>query len=435
MFNFAFRMKTSRHFSVRFRLSLMIFLEFAVWGCWLTSLGNYLGRSGMGTMIAWFFAMQGIWSLITPTLMGYIADRWTSPSRLLALCHLLYACAMGSAGYYGVMHVQPEFWPLFILFSIALAFFMPTIALANSVAFKSLRSAGLDTGRYFPQIRVFGSVGFIAAMLLVNFTQFQTNAWQLMASAAIAFIMGIYSLTLPDTDNNPADTSTLSKDKISILQVLSNKYILIFLAFAMLMGVAQQVTNSYGNIFISSFGRISEYADAWASNNANALISISQISETICILLIPIALKKLGLKRVIFISMLAWTLRFWLYSIGNPGTGLWALILSCIVYGVAFDFLSIAGGIYVDRIAGPHHRAKAQGMLMGAGNGIGGTIGILIAQLVVNNLVFSQKAPEAQLSGWTSAWFIFGCYTLVVAVLFLIFFREGGKESGLQDRH
>lgn len=198
----------------------------------------------------------------------------------------------------------------------------------------------------------------------------------------------------------------------------------IFFIFSMCLGVSLQITNSYGNIFITSFSDIAEYADTWGARNANALISLSQISETLCILLIPFCLKRFGIKIVMLISMIAWVLRFGFFGLGDTGSGLWLLVLSCIVYGVAFDFFNVSGGLYVDQQTSKEQRSSAQGLFMIMTNGIGATVGTLAAQGVVNHYVFSQATPEAQQAGWTTSWFIFAAYALVIAILFMIIFKD-----------
>ncbi|WP_304488517.1 MFS transporter, partial [Duncaniella muris] len=172
--------------------------------------------------------------------------------------------------------------------------------------------------------------------------------------------------------------------------------------------------------------------DTWGAHNANALISLSQISETLCILLIPFCLKRFGIKGVMLMSMFAWVLRFGFFGIGDTGNGLWLLILSCIVYGVAFDFFNVSGGLYVDKETTSDLRSSAQGLFMMMTNGLGATIGTLCAQAVVNHFVFSQTTAEAQHQGWITSWMIFAGYALVVAVLFMFIFKDDSKKASPQ---
>ena len=419
-------MATTR--SLQAKLALMNFLEFGVWGAYLISLGNFLFRIGLGTQIGWFYTVQGIVSLFMPAIIGILADRWIQAQKMLSLCHLLAGCFMAAAGVYCLTTSQVEFGPLFALYTLSVAFFMPTIGLANSVAFNALTRAGLDTIRHFPPIRVFGTIGFICSMLFVNFTQFQTNAYQLITSAVLSFILAIYALTMPACSVKKGQKSSLADSLgLKAFRLFKQKRMAIFFIFSMLLGVSLQITNSYGNTFITSFENIAEYADTWGAHNANALISLSQISETLCILLIPFCLKRFGIKGVMLMSMFAWVLRFGFFGLGDTGSGLWLLVISCIVYGVAFDFFNVSGGLYVDKETTPDLRSSAQGLFMMMTNGIGATIGTLCAQAVVNHFVFSQTTPEAQHAGWVTSWFIFAGYALVVAVLFILIFRDSDK--------
>lgn len=407
------------------RLAALSFLEFAVWGAYLISLGNYLGSVGLATHIGWFYAVQGIVSIFMPAIVGIIADRWIQAQRMLSLCHLLAGLFMGAAAVYALTTPEVQFGPLFTLYSISVAFFMPTIGLCNAVSFNALSRNGLDTVTYFPPIRVFGTVGFICSMLFVNFTQFQTNPYQLATSAVLSFCLALYALTMPQCPTNRSASGSIA-DQLGLkaFRLFKERRMAIFFIFSMCLGVSLQITNSYGNIFITSFSDIAQYADTWGARNANALISLSQISETLCILLIPFCLKRFGIKIVMLISMIAWVLRFGFFGLGDTGSGLWLLVLSCIVYGVAFDFFNVSGGLYVDQQTSQEQRSSAQGLFMIMTNGIGATVGTLAAQGVVNHYVFSQATPEAQQAGWTTSWFIFAAYALVIAILFMIIFKD-----------
>lgn len=408
----------------------MNFLEFGVWGAYLISLGNYLARIGLATQIGWFYTVQGIVSLFMPAIIGILADRWIQAQKMLSLCHILAGAFMGAAGVYCLTTSQVEFGPLFALYTLSVAFFMPTIGLGNSVAFNALTGAGLDTIKHFPPIRVFGTVGFICSMLFVNFTQFQTNAYQLITSAVLSFILAAYALTMPACPVKKGAKNSIS-DALGLkaFRLFKQKRMAIFFIFSMLLGVSLQITNSYGNTFITSFENLAEFADTWGAHNANALISLSQVSETLCILLIPFCLKRFGIKGVMLMSMFAWVLRFGFFGLGNTGGGLSLLILSCIVYGVAFDFFNVSGGLYVDKETTSDLRSSAQGLFMMMTNGLSATIGTLCAQGVVNHFVFSQITPEAQHSGWVTSWMIFAGYALVVAVLFMLIFRDDSRKA------
>ena len=418
---------------LKIRLAAMNFIEFAVWGAYLTSLGAYLSNVGLASTIGWFYAVQGIVSIFMPAVVGIIADRWIPAQRMLSLCHLLAGAFMIGAGFYGFSAgTEVEFGPLFTLYTLSVAFFMPTIGLANSVCYNAMERAGMDTIKEFPPIRVLGTVGFIAAMLITNFTGFQNNYWQMVFSGGMSLIMVLYALTMP---NCPVSKGGQSKGIVDALglkafALFKDKSMAIFFIFSMLLGVSLQITNGFANPFISSFAKIEEFKNSWGALNANALISISQISETLCILLIPFFLKRFGIKIVMFMAMTAWFLRFGLFGIGNPGDGVIFLILSMIVYGVAFDFFNVSGSLYVDQKVDGSLRSSAQGLFMIMTNGIGATVGTLSAQAVVDKVVYTQPEGTLQFAqGWSHAWMLFAAYAGIVAILFWICFRNPKKDD------
>lgn len=405
---------------LKIRLALMNFLEFAVWGAYLTSMGTYLVNHGMAQHIGIFYAMQGIVSIFMPAIMGIVADRWIPAQRLLGFCHLIAGLFMGAMVYYAnTAGGDIAFGTLFTLYSVSVAFYMPTLALANSVAYNALTKAGLDTVKDFPAIRVFGTVGFICTMWLVDLMGFQANEFQFATSGLIGILLFLYTFSLP------ACPVSSSNEKQSISEALGlkafalfkQKRMAIFFIFSMLLGVSLQITNGFANPFITSFGSIPEYADTFGVQHANMLISLSQMSETVCILLIPFFMKRFGIKNVMLIAMFAWVLRFGLFGAGNPGSGVWMFILSMIVYGVAFDFFNISGSLFVDKSTDSEIRSSAQGLFMLMTNGIGATIGTLGAQQVVNHFTVDGVTE------WQSCWYIFAAYALVVGIAFALIFR------------
>lgn len=412
--------------ALKARLSVLGFLEFAVWGAYLTSLGAYLARIGLGENIAWFYAVQGVVSLFMPALIGIVADRWIQAQKTLSLCHLIAGAFMLGAGLYALSVPTPDVTILFSLYTISVAFFMPTIGLSNSVAYSALDRAGLDTVKHFPPVRVFGTVGFICAMLFVNFTGFQNTAAQLVTSGVLSFCLALYSLTMPKCPVSKGGTKKSLYDALGLkaFALFKDRHMAIFFIFSMLLGVSLQITNGFANPFIQSFGSVSEFSDAWGVHNANALISISQMSEALCILLIPFFLRRYGIKTVMLMAMFAWVFRFGFFGLGNPGSGVWLFVLSMIIYGVAFDFFNVSGSLYVDKKTTVDIRSSAQGLFMIMTNGIGATIGTLCAQAVINHYVYSQPEGMAQIHGWSTSWLIFAGYALVVGVLFLLLFHD-----------
>ena len=411
--------------NIKIRLTVMNFLQFAVWGAYLTSMGTYLAGVGLGSHIGIFYAMQGIVSLFMPAILGIIADRWVPAQRLLGTSHLLAALFMGGAGYYAMeAGSEVAFGPLFLLYSLSVAFYMPTLGLSNSVAFTALEQAGLDTIKAFPPIRTFGTIGFICSMWLVDLMGFQANYMQFFTCAVWGLLLALYANTLPGcpVSKGGARKSLVEALGLNAFLLFKQRKMAIFFIFSMLLGVSLQITNGFANPFITSFQAIPEYADTFGVQHANLLISLSQVSETCCILLIPFFLSRFGIKRVMLIAMVAWVLRFGLFGLGNPGSGVWMFILSMLVYGVAFDFFNVSGSLFVDRETDISIRSSAQGLFIIMTNGIGATVGTLSAQAVVNRFVdFSSTEP--QVAGWSQAWFIFAAYALVVAVVFALVFR------------
>ena len=403
----------------------MNFLQFAVWGAYLTSMGTYLAEAGLGSRIGLFYAMQGIVSLFMPAVMGIVADRWVPAQRLLGLSHLLSALFMGGAGCYAAARGgDVEFAPLFALYSAAVAFYMPTLALANSVAYTALDKAGLDTVRAFPPIRTFGTIGFICSMWMVDLLGFQQNFMQFFASAGWGLLLAAYAHTLPGcpVSGNASGKSLADALGLRAFLLFKERKMAVFFIFSMLLGVSLQITNGFANPFLTSFSSIPEYAGTFGVQHANLLISLSQISETCCILLIPFFLSRFGIKRVMLIAMVAWVLRFGLFGLGNPGSGVWMFVLSMLVYGVAFDFFNVSGSLFVDKETDVSVRSSAQGLFIIMTNGIGATAGTLGAQQVVNRFVdFSSPLPQAE--GWSCAWFIFAAYALAVAAVFAFAFK------------
>lgn len=410
--------------NIKLRLTVMNFLQFAVWGSYLTSMGTYLYGIGLSENIGIFYAMQGIVSLFMPALIGIVADRWIQAQKLLGICHLLAASFMVATGYYALSTPQVEFAPLFTLYSISVAFYMPTLGLSNSVAYSGLSGAGLDTVKHFPPIRVWGTIGFICAMWCCDLSGFQATAWQFIQSAIIGVVLGLYAFTMPQCPTNKGGNkkSLVEALGLNAFALFKQKKMALFFIFSILLGVSLQITNGFANPFISDFGQVAEYANTFGVKHANILISLSQVSETLCILLIPFCLKRFGIKKVMLMAMFAWVLRFGLFGLGNPGAGVWMFLLSMIVYGVAFDFFNVSGSLFVDKETDESLRSSAQGLFIMMTNGIGATIGTLGAQQVINHFV-GENMGVARMEGWSHSWLIFAAYALVVALLFAVVFK------------
>jgi len=416
------------------RLTIMNFLEFAVWGAYLTSMGSFLAKSGFGSQIWLFFATQGFVSIFMPALMGIVADKWIPAQKVLSICHGFAGSFMLAAGLYAMNSgAGLQFGTFYALYTASVAFYMPTLAISNSVAYVSLEKAGMDTVKTFPPIRVFGTIGFILAMLSVNFIkngngiQFQHSYEQFILSGSLSLILCVYALTLTKCPCKPKAEGTQSfmdATGLSAFKLFKNGQFAIFFIFSMLLGASLQITNGYANTFITSFAGQPGYENAWGANNANALISLSQMSETLCILLIPFFMKRFGIKRVMLIAMFAWVFRFGFFGLGNPGSGVWLFVLSCIVYGVAFDFFNISGSLFVNENTDKSIRSSAQGLFILMTNGLGASIGTWAAGRVVNACVYNAATPS-----WSKAWFIFAAYAFVVGIVFMLIFKDPAKKS------
>lgn len=414
--------------SLKIRLIIMNFLEFAVWGSYLTSMGRYLGNIGMSTQIGWFYSMQGIVAIFMPAIIGIIADRWIQAQRLLGFCHLMAGLFMFATAWYGLtagMHSQ--FSIFFSLYSVSMAFYMPTLALYNSVAYNALTHAGMDTVKDYPPIRVFGTIGFICAMWFVDLMGFQATQNQFATSGVLSILLFLYSFSLPHCEiiKDTKKKGIIDALGLKAFQLFKQKKMAIFFIFSGLLGVSLQITNGFANPYISSFGAIQDYAGTFGVRHANILISLSQVSETCCILLIPFFMKKYGIKKVMLIAMFAWVLRFGLFGIGNPGSGVWMFVLSMIVYGVAFDFFNVSGSLFVDKSTDQSIRSSAQGLFLLMTNGIGATVGTLAAQAIINHYTHAIHIGENfyTVGNWQACWLIFAGYAFVIGIAFALIFR------------
>ena len=414
-------------YNMKIRLIGMSALQFGVWGAYLISMGTYLFSAGMGDKIGYFYAMQGIVALFMPALMGIVADRWIPAQKLLAGCHLLSALFKAAMGYVAISAtgaITNEYPTMILLYALSVAFFMPTLALSNSVSYTALERVKLDPVKSFPPIRVFGTIGFICTMILTDVLGFQASPNQFFLSAALGLVASGYALTLPacPVNNHHQEKSLSEVLGLNAFSLFKQRKMALFFVFSVLLGVALQITNGFANPYLNSFAAIPEYADTFGVKHANVLISLSQLSETFCLLLIPFALKRFGIKYVMLIAMLCWVLRFSLFGWGNPGDGVWMFVLSMIVYGIAFDFFNISGSLFVNQETDMSLRSSAQGLFMMMTNGFGATIGTVMAQQVVNHYVdFTSDVPQVE--GWSQAWMVFAGYMLVVAILFAILFK------------
>ncbi len=410
--------KTGGAGRVKLQLIAMNFLQFAIWGAWLISLGAYLGGTLQfsGIQIGSFFATMGIAALFMPTLMGIIADKWIPAERLIALCHLFAGVLM----VYAAQRVDYIGLYTFVLLSVC--FYMPTLGLTNAVAYSKLNEAKLDSVKHFPPIRVFGTIGFIVAMLVIDWSGVKMTNIQLYISAGLSFVLALYMLTFKPTPivkkEEKSDITLIEKLGLQAFALFKERRMAVFFIFSMLLGICLQITNGYANDYLTNyFGKMPEYADSFGVKYSGTLISLSQISEAVCILLIPFFLRKYGIKVVMLISLFAWVLRFGFLGFGNPGDGVVLLIFSMLVYGVAFDFFNISGSLYVDQNTDVSIRSSAQGVFLMMTNGFGSFIGSYVAGWVVDKW------------GYPYSWYIFAAYALTITIAFYFLFQDKPKDK------
>jgi NHS family xanthosine MFS transporter len=406
----------------------MSFLQFFVWGAWLITVANYWfgTKQWSGEKFGDVFATLGYSSIIMPALTGIIADKWLNAEKLYGILHILgglfLACvpmAGSPVAFFG------------IIFG-AMLCYMPTISLSNSIAYTILKNNNYDVVKVFPPIRVWGTIGFIAAMWLTNLSGNKASGNMFYISAVSAIILGIYSFTLPKCPPQKLiseNASLAQKLGLDAFKLFKNPKIAMFFVFSMFLGAALQLTNMYGDVYLSEFAKVPAYAESFVVKYSTIIMSISQISETLFILAIPFFLKRFGIKQVMFISMMAWFLRFGLFSYGNPQEGLWMIIVSCIVYGMAFDFFNISGSLFIETSTDPKIRSSAQGLFMMITNGFGAVLGSKISGWMIQNYYTSAEGVR----DWHGIWLVFAIYALIVGVLFMIFFKHKHDPKALAN--
>ncbi len=444
---------------IKNRLVVMSFMQFFVWGAWLITIANYWfgTKNWDGTQFGLVFGTMGIASLFMPTLTGILADRWINAEKLYGILHILYAAVL----FYIPQVTTPENFIYIML--LAMCFYMPTIALSNSISYTALKLNNKDVIKNFPPIRVWGTIGFIVAMWITNLTGNKATAYQFYIAGLAALLLGIYAFTLPK-----CEPQRLSKKSDSLIETLglesfklfADYKMALFFIFSMFLGGALQLTNAYGDVFLDEFKHFPKYADSFVVRYSTIIMSISQISETLFILAIPFFLKRFGIKQVMLISMLAWVLRFGLFAYGDPTTGLWMIIMSCVVYGMAFDFFNISGSLFVETNTDPKNRSSAQGLFMMMTNGFGAVLGSFTSGWAIDKYFTKSFNNTTDLAGfletettnpkmiafinsqgntittdglfdkiifmkdWHTIWLAFALYALVIAVSFAILFKH-----------
>lgn len=453
---------------IKNRLVIMSFLQFFVWGAWLITIANYWfgTKHWDGTQFGLVFSTMGFASIFMPTLTGIIADRWVNAEKLYGILHILYAGAL-----FCLPMVEDPTTFIYVMF-VAMCFYMPTISLSNSISYTALKLNNNDVVKDFPPIRVWGTIGFIVAMWITNLTDNKATEFQFYIAAIAAIALAIYAFTLPKCEpqrlikENASLGETLG---LGAFKLFGNYKIALFFVFSMFLGGALQLTNAYGDVFLDEFKHFPKYADSFVVKYSTIIMSISQISETLFILAIPFFLKRFGIKQVMLISMFAWVLRFGLFAYGDPTTGLWMIILSCIVYGMAFDFFNISGSLFVETNTSAKIRSSAQGLFMMMTNGFGAVMGSVISGWLIDSyftrsfesttelaayldtttdnavmtkfLTESGTKVDAQgifdtavtMREWHDIWLSFAAYSLVIAILFAVMFKHKHDPAVVAD--
>ncbi|KQS45696.1 MULTISPECIES: nucleoside permease [Flavobacterium] len=436
---------------IKFRLTLMSFLQFFVWGAWLITIGTYCfnAKGWTGAEFGAIFSTLGLSSLFMPALTGIIADKWLNAEKLYGILHILYGL---------ILLYVPEVNDPSILFYVifgAMICYMPTISLSNSIAYTILKNNKYDVVKVFPPIRVWGTIGFIVAMWITNIFSSPTppnifkdlglsvgNAMssvsgnpiyanQFYIAAFVAILLGIYSFTLPKCPPQKSiaeDASFVEQLGLNAFKLFSSYKMALFFIFSMFLGGALQLTNMYGDAFLNDFAKIPEYKDSFVVEYSTIIMSISQVSETLFILAIPFFLKRFGIKQVMLFSMIAWVLRFGLFAYGDPVQGLWMIILSCIVYGMAFDFFNISGSLFVETTTDSKIRASAQGLFMMMTNGVGAYLGSVISGYAIDKYFTHGETKD-----WHSIWLSFALYALIISIAFAVMFKHKHKPEDVEN--
>jgi NHS family xanthosine MFS transporter len=404
--------------NIKIRLTLMSFLQFFIWGAWLITVGNYwfATKQWSGAEFGAIFSTLGLSSIFMPALTGIIADKWINAEKLYGILHILgglILCCIPQ-----VDSPSSFFWVIFM----AMLCYMPTISLSNSIAYTILKNNDFDVVKIFPPIRVWGTIGFIVAMWITNLSGNKASANMFYISAIAAIALGIYSFFLPKCPPQKliSENSTLiHKLGLNAFKLFGTYKIALFFMFSMFLGAALQLTNMYGDTFLSDFAKIPAYENSFVVKYSTLIMSISQISETLFILAIPFFLKRFGIKQVMLISMIAWVLRFGLFAYGDPSGGLWMIILSCIVYGMAFDFFNISGSLFIETSTDSKIRSSAQGLFMMMTNGLGAILGSSVSGYAIDKYFTSGTVKD-----WHSIWLSFAIYALIISIAFAIFFKH-----------
>ena len=411
---------------IKNRITIMNFLQFFIWGAWLITVAVYWfqNKGWSGTEFGAIFSTMGIASLFMPTIAGIIADRYINAEKLYGILHILGGITLLAVP--AVSNPSNFFWIILL----AMIFYMPTIALGNSISYSALKNNGFDVIKDYPPIRVWGTIGFIVAMWITNLSGNKDSANQFYIAGSIAIVLGIYSFSLPKCPpegKTSSQTSITEMFGLDAFRLFKNYKMALFFIFSMFLGAALQLTNAYGDLYLDDFRRVAEFKDSIVVRYSTLIMSISQISETLFILVIPFFLKRYGIKKVMLLSMLAWVLRFGLFAYGDPGSGLWMIILSGIIYGMAFDFFNISGSLFVEISTTSKIRSSAQGLFMMMTNGVGAILGSVSSGIIIDAFFTTADGKD-----WYGIWITFALYSSVISIAFLLLFRYKHDPNTIQ---
>lgn len=416
--------------NMKFRLTVMSFMQFFIWGSWLITIGAYWfqNKQWSGAEFGAIFSTMGISAIFMPALIGIISDRFVNAEKLYAIMHILGATVLFCLPL--VDNPTTFFWVILL----NMIFYMPTLSLSITVAYTALKNNNYDVIKDYPLIRVWGTIGFIAALWVVSLTHNETSVNQFYIASAVSLFLGLYAFTLPKCppllkkENTKSFINALGLDAFKLFK---ESRFAIFFIFSMFLGAALQLTNAYGDTYIHDFNKVDAYKDLIAVKYPAIIMSISQISETLFILAIPFFLRKFGIKQVMLFSMIAWVLRFGLFAFANPADGLWMIILSCIIYGMAFDFFNISGSLYIETQTSANIRGSAQGLFMMMVNGFGALLGSFASGIIIDK--YFTLADQSK--DWQGIWLSFAGYALVLALIFpFIFKNKYYKDSSVTEK-
>jgi nucleoside transporter len=399
---------------IKFRLSVMMFLEFFVWGAWYVTVANYMGQLGMAKYVYWAFTVGPIGAIVSPFFLGMVADRFFPTERVLGVLHVLGGIAMFCAPF--VVASPSAFIGMLLLHMLC---YQPTLGLANTLTFHHIRSQE----REFPLIRAFGTIGWIVAGILVSgLLAADRTALPLHVAGAAGVLMGLYSFSLPHTPPPAAGRRTTFREiaGLDAINRLKGRSFNIFILSSLLICIPLAAYYSYAQMFVANAGTIkSVFAKPGFS------LSFGQMSEAVFIVLLPFFFRTLKVKWTLFVGMLAWVLRYVLFALGAPDTVVWMIYAGILLHGICYDFFFVTGQIYVDKKASVDIRGQAQGFIVLVTYGVGMLIGAQVTGWIFNTTV-TETGPAA-LSQWRAFWWIPAAFAAVVMAVFGLLFKDDSK--------